>query len=792
VNARFAIVLLALTGVSGAKAYVEPTHALMTREAYVRSQLVNSPVPLFITLGIFGKAGESPRQYWDMQDPSTEILRKVDEDNPKDSKVWEKGILETFGAADTSDTKISLRPVGWLMRGAIREDDVGKIISTHFTKIFADNPLDDPYYPNLVRVLHHFFDPAKNKPFDLFVPFLSEIEPSPTRAPDWAFGYVDSFAAVQDLAPNSSRRNHFSILDAREAMWRALTGMRRDRTLVGSDPDTRSTYWATTFRALGDAVHLVQDMAQPQHTRNDAHLAIPGMASVYEKRMGMRATQQKINRRFGASFSLPALELGSLSPVMFARLSDFFSTSLTNVGAGKGMADYSNRGFFTIGTNFQANSYVFPSNNLNDYGSVDIGGHTFLTGTVPDLVFNTETNVKLSTYGAWNQAMSESSGSPAFTLVDENYDDMARLLIPRAVAYSTGLIDYFFRGKLQIKLPPEKVYAAADVSTSTGFDTLKVMVKNVTPAITPPGGSAVAQSTVASGKLTAVLRYRRNECLELPTLNGSPHFNLDGTSNVVWDEENCRVPPLTSTDPTKKNQPLPLILVSNPSDLPAEGIDTALQPVLFTFPAALPFNAIDVDLQVIYRGQLGSEPDGMAIGFEHMSEPTFFNFDNNLDCFTDRQCPALSPEPSCSVTDSVKLPFPEAQDETGWRQVVSIAGLKPGQYGRVGFLTQAAFREAPPATLAVVVNQNYPYEVDVTFPDGGTETWLPGVTIRSPLNVSRSMMVNGSPKTSLAWWGHGTYKITCVNGTCGPFAWASTCSPIDSVPQPVTVMFPNP
>ncbi len=33
----------------------------------------------------------------------------------------------------------------------------------------------------------------------------------------------------------------------------------------------RHAYRATTFRALGDVLHLVQDMGQPQHTRNAAH-----------------------------------------------------------------------------------------------------------------------------------------------------------------------------------------------------------------------------------------------------------------------------------------------------------------------------------------------------------------------------------------------------------------------------------------------------------------------------------------------------------------------------------------
>src|SRR5207249_11192676 len=41
------------------------------------------------------------------------------------------------------------------------------------------------------------------------------------RAPDWALGDTDYRA--QPPLSNTERRNHFSVLDAREAMYRALT-----------------------------------------------------------------------------------------------------------------------------------------------------------------------------------------------------------------------------------------------------------------------------------------------------------------------------------------------------------------------------------------------------------------------------------------------------------------------------------------------------------------------------------------------------------------------------------------
>ena len=76
-----------------------------------------------------------------------------------------------------------------------------------------------------------------------------------------------------------------SSIDAREAMWRALT--LRDKNMspnigvagIADGEPLRKAYWATTFRALGDLVHMIQDMGQvtwiavPESTTciNEAH-----------------------------------------------------------------------------------------------------------------------------------------------------------------------------------------------------------------------------------------------------------------------------------------------------------------------------------------------------------------------------------------------------------------------------------------------------------------------------------------------------------------------------------------
>ena len=95
-----------------------------------------------------------------------------------------------------------------------------------------------------------------------------------------------------------------------------------------------------TFRALGDMVYLIQDMAQPQHTRNDPHAGchtaadvIAGEESGFELYIDTRAKDNNLS--YGAYPLIP----------QFSDPLRFFTTRHVdgNVMARKGMADYSHR-----------------------------------------------------------------------------------------------------------------------------------------------------------------------------------------------------------------------------------------------------------------------------------------------------------------------------------------------------------------------------------------------------------------------------------------------------------------
>ncbi len=245
-----------------AHAYELATHGRLTHEAYKRSVL-KSDSELLKGLGIkdittFGTS------YYDIS--GDQVVQREKNDFEQSAKRMPEEV-----------DPISLP--GWLLRGAIREDDYP----------FGPNPMDDPV--NAVRPFNHFYDPVLNRALTTIL----GITPG-EKAPDWGLGVRDVFSNPND--ENIFRDNHFTVFDAREAMYRALTGKSKDNQEVAATKDDRNKYWATLFRALGDIVHLVEDMAQPQHTRNDPHagkkfdsnFAPLGHKSVYEAYVEARAT----------------------------------------------------------------------------------------------------------------------------------------------------------------------------------------------------------------------------------------------------------------------------------------------------------------------------------------------------------------------------------------------------------------------------------------------------------------------------------------------------------------------
>ena len=385
----------------------------------------------------------------------------------------------------------------WLMRGDLREDDLSPFLYSSIASATCGQPDIDPYGA-FARVLNHFYDP------------IHDAGNLGAKSVDWALGYVDSFATPPVLDTN--RRNHFTYEDARENMWRALTGERGrssppySAAARAADAQERLYRWATAFRSLGDAIHLLQDGAQPQHVRNDIHgslftsleqQAFEGYTNVRVLQGTVNDTKNKYVQGFfqpsDLSKTLPPIVLGSTPyPIpMFATPLRFYTTRLKGEGSGVlpdnryGMMDYANRGFFTGGTlpNMSGNTFLRPATPVDVvHGYTQSAVPCVLSSAqgnswrhdlkcthwmlaVPDSVAPSYvdslptvdgpvqfTQPPLAAFSAFTIAACPPSQC-RYTVGLEELENIANLAIPRAIAYSAGLINYFFRGQLAVTAP---------------------------------------------------------------------------------------------------------------------------------------------------------------------------------------------------------------------------------------------------------------------------------------------------------------------------------------------------
>jgi len=253
----------------------------------------------------------------------------------------------------------------------------------------------------------------------------------------------------------------WSWKDARERYLAALTGGARDE---------RDRKFAETFLAIGHQTHLVQDASVPAHVRDDAHpsipldflgrgIKIPLNPDWFED--WVEALHEAADERFERLLAEPAPDVSQLvfapsgdssAPVPTARLID------TDPGSGggdaglsgPGVAEYTNANFLSRSTIFTAE---FPRPRLAALGpgyveAVGEGKYRrYFPSGESDGVDPLVTEGAL--YRSLSAARAGQPGAGGYTLDDELvHTRYAEKLLPRAVAYSTALIDYFFRGRM--------------------------------------------------------------------------------------------------------------------------------------------------------------------------------------------------------------------------------------------------------------------------------------------------------------------------------------------------------
>lgn len=288
----------------------------------------------------------------------------------------------------------------------------------------------------------HFFNPLTGKGSSFFG--IEIGTPSPT----WALEDREQFSDQP-----------FSYRKGRQYFFNALT--------LGAKSE-RDENWGLTFQTVGHVIHHVQDMAQPQHTRNDSHCDILPCA------VTGAGGFSKTNIEEWTKINAPTAFFEGYAPVYskaesetFTSPRKFWMTSISIVG--KGIAEYSNRGFFSAGTNV-GSGFPFPTIDPNAGTKVDVqeacakavtptpcprgisGNVTFFATNVNDTYRPSQNGVnqRATTRSVFDSDLKGRSILPKYSVNRFTFDATNSFTLKRAVGYSAGLINYFFRGDIDL------------------------------------------------------------------------------------------------------------------------------------------------------------------------------------------------------------------------------------------------------------------------------------------------------------------------------------------------------
>jgi hypothetical protein len=227
--------------------------------------------------------------------------------------------------------------------------------------------------------------------------------------------------------------------------------------LTSSTNTQRNENFAKTFKGLGHIIHLIQDVAQPAHVRNDPHpLDDKGIVPQFENWAKSHDVSSFISNPVFPSVSLNT-SVGGYIPITQLWDTNQYTGSNPPFGTNIGLSEYTNANFFSEDT-INASNFPYP----------DITKTTVTEKTAPSGIYQRQYYLKNccgETKGSQGyllaavdyldyyrqQYPSLSFALPRIPVLDNNvYSDYASLLLPRAVGYSAGLLNYFFRGKINM------------------------------------------------------------------------------------------------------------------------------------------------------------------------------------------------------------------------------------------------------------------------------------------------------------------------------------------------------
>jgi hypothetical protein len=229
---------------------------------------------------------------------------------------------------------------------------------------------------------------------------------------------------------------------------------------------------ARSLEALGHLTHLVQDASVPAHVRNDPHLAlafwrlrIPINPDFYEDwvETARKLDDGEFTRLLGGRRVRPSPVVfrptgDERAPVPVAGLIDTQQLRLSGLVRGVfdpadvGLAEFANPNYLSRDTIFK--DFVLPRREQlgSPFFELESGKFRRYWPRIADGAAAIEVDHFVGE-GVLYAALAEATPDPppaGWVLNSRVSEDYALDLLPRAVGYSAALIDYFFRGRLDV------------------------------------------------------------------------------------------------------------------------------------------------------------------------------------------------------------------------------------------------------------------------------------------------------------------------------------------------------
>ncbi|MCL4475543.1 MAG: hypothetical protein M1508_04855 [Nitrospirae bacterium] len=343
----------------------------------------------------------------------------------KNQLGFTKGITERFQQKEVTE---------WIKEGAKLEDET------------------------VCRSRNHFHDPLK--PWDSAGLNNAAVNTYCLLLGYEKFSVDSSLIWAQKESLNPFYDNLWSWQKARKYYYIALTGKNFDSNIIAPTKTDREKYFAYTFRALGQVMHLIADSSVPAHVRNDIHVFPLDVLGIGE--VG-RPTYESWAKKNYPWFNYSGITVDqsifsqavsdSSAPVTITALWDQNKytginpsvTWTTNPSISSyGLTEFTNANFFSEDTIFK--SYTHPAKENTTAKLVE----QYAKDGKTDKVWYIQgyTSQRLAAYSYLNKWLLPDKWE--YNLDGFVYGDYASQLIPRAVGYSAGLLDYFFRGEMDM------------------------------------------------------------------------------------------------------------------------------------------------------------------------------------------------------------------------------------------------------------------------------------------------------------------------------------------------------